>query len=177
MIRKSGYRFSEEIMRKTKSPKRQKSARRFRRADNFIKTSLRRGLGDHVDDLDAAVDRVHRRVRIFRLGLAKADGHEIGAVETKLLGQVFLDRIGATLGEVLIIGLAADRIGMTGDHEGRTLQAGVRQRLAEFLYRRHRTLADIGRVVVESDFEIDLRLGRGEFGDLLTLAERERARL
>ena len=111
---------------------------------------------------------------ILRLGLAIADGDEVGAVETKLLGQVLLDRIGATLGEVLVIGLAADRIGMTGNHEGRTLQAGVRKRLAEFLHRRHRALADVGRVVVEADFEIDLRLGRGEFGDFLR-ARRARA--
>ena len=78
---------------------------------------------------------------------------------------------------VLVVGLAADRVGVTGNHEGRTLQAGVRERLAEFLHRRHRVLADVGRVVVEVNFEIDLRLGRGDLGDFLALAERERAGL
>jgi len=43
-------------------------------------------------------------------------------------GEATLDRIGATLGVVLVVGLAADRIGVTGDHEGRTFEAGIRQR-------------------------------------------------
>ena len=51
-------------------------------------------------------------------------------------GQKLLDRVGAALGEVLIVFFAADRIGMTGDHEGRTLQAGIGERLAEFLHGR-----------------------------------------
>src|SRR5213592_4266194 len=114
-------------MRKTKSPKRENPPAVSSRRINAVMTSLRRGLAVHIDDLDAAVDRVHRRVRILRLGLAIADGDEIGTGETILLGQVLLDRIGATLGEVLVVGLAADRIGMTGNHEGRTLQAGVRE--------------------------------------------------
>src|ERR1700731_4451359 len=62
--------------------------------------SLRRGLGVHVDDLNAAVDRVHRRVRILWLGLAIADGDEVGAVDAVFVDQVPLDGIGAALGEV-----------------------------------------------------------------------------
>jgi hypothetical protein len=40
--------------------------------------------------------------------------------------------------------------------------------------RRTEALADVGRVVVEVDFEIDLRLARGDLRDFLALAERER---
>src|SRR6476660_7709999 len=64
-------------------------------------TSFRRGLGFHIDDLNAAVDRVHRGVRVLRLGLAIADGDEIGAVDAAFLGEVPLDGIGAALGQVL----------------------------------------------------------------------------
>ena len=142
-----------------------------------FKTSLRRGLGVHVDDLNAAVGRVHRRIRILRLGLAVTDGHEVGAGDAVLLGQVLLDRVGAALGKILVIRFAADRVGMTGNHEGRTLQARIGERLAEFLHGGHRALADVGRVVVELDFEIDLRLARGKFRNLLALAERQRPRL
>ena len=143
----------------------------------FGKPSLRRGLGIHVDDLNAAVDRVDRRVRVLWLVLAVADGDEIGAVDAVLLDQETLDRIGAAFGEVLVVGLAADRVGVTGDDEGRALQAGVRERLAEFLRRGIEALADIGRIVVELDIEIDLRLGRRDLRDFLALAKRERSGL
>ena len=53
----------------------------------FRKSSLRRGLGVHVDDLNAAVDRVHRRVRILGLVLAIADGDEIGAGDAVIVDQ------------------------------------------------------------------------------------------
>ena len=66
---------------------------------------------------------------------------------------------------------------MAGNHEGRTLQARIGERLAEFLHRAHRALADVGRIVVEVDFEIDLRLARGKFRNFLALAERQRPRL
>src|SRR5882672_2776297 len=59
-----------------------------------VAPSLRRGLGVHVDDLNAAVDRVHRRVRILRLALAIANGDEIGAIDAVFLGEVPLDGIG-----------------------------------------------------------------------------------
>ena len=101
---------------------------------------FRRGLGFHVHDLDAAVGRIHRRVRILRLVLAVADGDEVGAIDAILVDQVLLDRIGAALGEILILRLAADRVGVTGNHEGRRLQAGARQCLAEFLHRSRRPL-------------------------------------
>src|ERR1700677_3811247 len=83
----------------------------------LLRPSLRRGLGVHVDDLDAAVDRVHRCARILWPALAVADGDEVGAGDAELFAKVALDGIGAALGEVLIIGVAADRIGVTGDHE------------------------------------------------------------
>jgi hypothetical protein len=141
------------------------------------RTSLRRGLGFHIDDLNAAVNRVQRRIGILRLGLAVAHGHKVGAGDAVFLGQIFLDRIGAAFAEVLILGLAARRIGVTGNHEGGALQAGVRERLAEFLHRIHRFLADVGRVVVEVNFEIDLRLARGDLRDFLALTDRERTGL
>jgi hypothetical protein len=53
--------------------------------------SLRRGLGVHIDDLDAAVDRVHRCVRILWLVLAIADRDEIGAGDAVFLDEVALD--------------------------------------------------------------------------------------
>src|SRR5450759_1794563 len=142
-----------------------------------LRPSLRRGLGVHVDDLNAAVDRVHRRARILRLALAIADGDEIAAIDAELLGQVPLDRIGAALGEALVEFFAADRIGVTGDHECRTFEAGIRERLAEFLHCRHRARSDRGRVVVELNLEIDFRLGGSDLRDFLALAERERAGL
>src|SRR5258707_14406329 len=70
-----------------------------------FKTLLRRGLGVHVDDLNTAVGRVHRRIRILRPGLAVTDGHEVGAGDAVLFGQVLLDRFGAALGKILIIRL------------------------------------------------------------------------
>src|ERR1700729_2281835 len=81
--------------------------------ENFIRTvrlpregrravrarSLRRGLGIHVDDLDAAVDRVHRRIGILRLVLAIADGDEIAAGDAEFADQIALDGIGAAFGQ------------------------------------------------------------------------------
>src|ERR1700729_1530449 len=73
--------------------------------ENFIRTvrlpregrravrarSLRRGLGIHVDDLDAAVDRVHRRVGILWFALAIADSDQVGAGDAELFREVALD--------------------------------------------------------------------------------------
>ena len=75
-----------------------------------MRALFRRRLGGHVDDLNATVGRVHRCVHILRLGLAIADGDEIGAVDAVFLGEVALDGVGAALGQVLVIGFAADRI-------------------------------------------------------------------
>src|SRR5437762_7535 len=59
---------------------------------------LRRRLaGFHIDHLHAAVGRIHRRVRILRLGLAVADGDEVASVDAVLLAQITLDGVGATL--------------------------------------------------------------------------------
>src|SRR5882762_2000854 len=77
---------------------RAKSARRGAAGgDLLLQASLRRGLGIHVDDLNAAVDRVHRRVRILRLGLAIANGDEIGAIDAVFLGEVPLDGNNTTI--------------------------------------------------------------------------------
>ena len=65
---------------------------------------------------------------------------------------------------------------MAGDHEGRALQVGVGQRAAQRLHRGKRLGADVGRVVVEGDFEIDIRLVLGDGRDLLALGDRQRAR-
>src|SRR5713226_314702 len=61
-----------------------------RRAGKRCNQSLRRGLGVHIDDLDATVDRVHRRVRVLRFGLAIADGDEIAASDAVFRGEVAL---------------------------------------------------------------------------------------
>ena len=73
--------------------------------------------------------------------------------------------------------IAADAVGVACHHEGRAAQLRIRQRIAQRLNGGHRFLADVGRVEVEMDFQIDLRLGRGDLGDLLALAERQRPRL
>ena len=90
--------------------------------------------------------------------------------------EVALDRIRAAFRQVLIVVLAAGGVGVAGDHEGRALQVGAGQRAAERLHRRQRLGADIGRVVVEGDLEIDIRLVLGGGGDLLALGRRQRAR-
>ena len=63
---------------------------------------------------------------------------------------------------------------MAGDHEGRTLEVRIRKRLAELLHGLRRALADLSRVEVELNLEIDVRLGGRDLRDLLTLAQRER---
>src|SRR4029079_14876157 len=52
-----------------------------RRADRLREVFVGGRLaGFHIDHLNAAVGRIHRRVRILRLGLAVADGDEVRAV-------------------------------------------------------------------------------------------------
>jgi hypothetical protein len=72
----------------------------------------------HIGDLDAAVDVCQRVARVLELGLAVAHGYEVAAGDAELLDQIFLDRVGATLRQVLIVGFAAGGVGMTGDDEG-----------------------------------------------------------
>src|SRR5437879_1098482 len=91
----------------------------------------RGGLVFHVHDLDASVDLGHRLVRILELALAVSDGNEIGAGDAEFVDEIALDRVGTALGQVLVVGLAAGRIGMTRNHEGRALQISVGQRAAE----------------------------------------------
>src|ERR1700687_2291656 len=80
----------------------------------------------------------------------------------------------AARGATRVLGLAAERVGVPGDYECRALEAGIRECLAEFLHCRHRARSDVGRIVVELNIEIDLRLGRWDLRDFLALAERER---
>src|ERR1700687_1413977 len=144
--------------------------------DSLTGSLGRGGLVRHVHDLDAAVDFRQRVGRVLELALAVSDGHEIGAGNAELVGQIALDRVGAPFGQILIVGLATGGVGMTRDDEGRALQIGIGQRLAEGLNRGLRFCADIGRVVIEGDFQIDIRLVLGNGGDLFALDYRERTR-
>src|SRR5712692_2472706 len=67
-------------------------------------------------DLDAPVElaAVGRAVRGAGLCLAVADGIDAGAVHAQAL-EVGRHRIGATLGEPLVVRLATDGIGVTAD--------------------------------------------------------------
>ena len=79
---------------------------------DVVVRSLRCRLGVHVHDLDAAVDRVGAVGGVLQLGLAVADGDEIGAGEAVVLHQIFLDGVGSPLGEPLIVPFGADRIAL-----------------------------------------------------------------
>src|SRR5258707_12320316 len=81
----------------------------------------RGGLVFHVHDLDASVDFGHRLVRILELALAVSDGNEIGAGDAVFVDKIALDRVSAALGQVRVARLAAGRIGMSCDHQRRTL--------------------------------------------------------
>src|SRR5262249_19127045 len=122
----------------------------------------------------AAVDRIGRVVGVLQLGLAVTDSHEVAVGDVVVRDQVLLDGVGAALGEVLVERIAADAIGMARDHEGRAFQFRIRQRFAEGLYWGHRGGADRGRIVVELDLQIDVRLGRRDLGNLLAFAYRQR---
>src|SRR4051812_22537453 len=65
---------------------------------------------------------------------------------------------------------------MPRDDEGRALEVVVGERTAERLNRRQRLRADVGRVVVEVDFQIDLRLVLDHGRDLFTFTVGQRAR-
>ena len=93
------------------------------------------GLVRHVDDLHAAVHFGGRVLRVLELGLAVSDGHEVGAGDTVLFDQIALDRVRAPLRQILVIGVAADSVGMTRDNEGRALQIGIGKRFPERLNR------------------------------------------
>src|SRR5262249_57783972 len=112
---------------------------------------------------------------ILQFALAIAEGDEVAAVDAVFVDQILLDRIGPALGQALIIFFAARRIGVAGDHEGRALQFRIGQRAAQRLNRRDRLGADIGRVVVEGDLQIDLRLVLDDGRDFLAFGLRQRA--
>src|SRR5207302_10571297 len=107
-------------------------------------------------------------------GLAVAEGDEMAAGDAVVVDQIALDGVGAALGEILVEGVATDGVGVAGDHEGRSLEVRIRKRLAELLHGLRRALADLSRVEVELNLEIDVRLGGRDLRDLLTLAQRER---
>src|SRR3954451_22046341 len=69
----------------------------------------------HVDDQHPASGFRHRVGRILELGLAVADGDEVGAGDAEFVGQVALDRVGAALRELLVVRLAAGGVGVTRD--------------------------------------------------------------
>src|ERR1700730_2166584 len=66
---------------------------------------------------------------------------------------------------------------MAGNDEGRTLQIIAAQGLAERLNRGLRLGADVGGVVVEGYFEVDVRLVLGDDRDRPALAGRQRPRI
>src|SRR4029450_4154495 len=72
----------------------------------------RRGLVFHVHDLDAAVHFRQRLARVLELALAISDGDEMGAVDAVFVDEIALDRVGAAFGKILVVGLAAGRIGV-----------------------------------------------------------------
>src|SRR4029077_6393376 len=102
------------------------------------------GLVFHVYDLDAAVHFRRRVGRVLQLGLSVSDRYEIGAADTEFFDQMTLDRIGAALRKVLVVGPAAHGVGMTGDDKGRALQIGIGKRASQSLHRGQRLGADIG---------------------------------
>ena len=89
-----------------------------------------RSLGDgglvfHVDDLNAPIHFGQRIGGVLQLGLAVSDGDKVGAGDAEFVDQVSLDRVGATLREFLVVGVATRGVGMTGDNESRTLQVRI----------------------------------------------------
>ena len=127
------------------------------------------GRGSLVDDLHTAV-HVRRRVAgVLELRLAVSHGHKVGPGNAELIGQIALDRVCTPLGQVLIVSVAADRVGMACDDEGRAFQLGVGQRLPQRLNRGQGFFADIGRIVIEVDFKIDIRFVLGDGGDFFAL--------
>src|ERR1700722_10605235 len=72
----------------------------------------------HIDDLHTAVDVRRRAAGVLEFGLAVSDGHKIGPGNAELVGQVALDRVCTPLRQVLIVSVAADRVGVACDDEG-----------------------------------------------------------
>src|SRR6202012_4436870 len=105
-----------------------------RRRSVSLPVLLRGSLAVEIDDLNAAIDRRCRRARVFQPGLAVTDGEKFAAGDAVFLAQISLDGVGAPLGEILVEGIAANRVGVAGNHKGRAFQRRIRQRLAEFLY-------------------------------------------
>src|SRR5262245_8144784 len=102
-----------------------------------------------VDDLDPPIFAGERACRILQLGLAVADRHQVARVDSIFLREEPLDRLGAALGEPLVVGVGALGIGMAGNNEGAALQFGARQSLAESGDLRTCLRTDVVRIVIE----------------------------
>src|SRR5690348_10947565 len=95
---------------------------------------------------------------VLQAGLAVTHRDEVVAGNAVILAQVALDRVCAPIGETLVVGVAAGGIRVAGDDEGRPLQVWTGQGAAESFNQGPRSCVDGSRIVVEVDFEIDLRL-------------------
>jgi hypothetical protein len=105
---------------------------------------LRRGLGHHVDNLYPSINRVSRSVGVLEPALTVTDGHEICAVDAIFLDQVALDGVGTALGEILVEGVAADAVGVTGDHKSVAKQQQLTVRkIAELIRRPHEEMGTV----------------------------------
>src|SRR4029077_8794240 len=127
-----------------------------------------------VDDLNPAIVARERIGCIFQLTLAVAHRHQAAGLDTVFLQQETLDRIGAALGQALVIGVATLAVGVPGHDEGTALQVGARERLAARRDLRRRPRPDRVGVVFEVDFKIDARPLLGDRNDLVALSGGER---
>src|ERR1700722_7548442 len=96
------------------------SLRRFARTSDYPDLELLGSgrLVGHIDDLHTAADVRRRAAGVLEFGLAVSDGHKIGPGNAELVGQVALDRVCTPLRQVLIVSVAADRVGVACDDEG-----------------------------------------------------------
>src|SRR4029077_16417022 len=95
-----------------------------------------------VDNLNSTIVGRERIGCVLQLGLAITDGHQAACLDSVFLQQETLDRIGAALGQTLIVGFATLTVGMSGHDEGAALQVGARKRLAESRDLRRRLRSD-----------------------------------
>src|SRR5262249_56685230 len=108
--------------------------------------------------------------RVLQLGLAVAGGHQVLGGQPELLHEVALDGFRTPFREALVVLVSALAVSVAGHQEHAVLELRTRQRLAEFGDRGLGLAADLGRVVVKVDLEIDARLFLGDRSDPVTLA-------
>src|SRR5581483_11786324 len=121
-----------------------------------------------VDDLDAAVDARGGIRRVEQARLAVADGFEARRVDAVVEDEIILHRLGAALGERLVVESVADRVGVAGDGEAVLGEARVLERLAEIAQHD----LGVGRELVRVELEVDVEVDRGRpvaVGPLLDL--------